>query len=710
MEKTKDGRMVDTIGEFVLHSPAIPDREAFLNGHITRKKDQKFEHTNLPTVDEYDNWPEYKRNELIAREDSRRADGVWFYNCGTPTYITGNHYYFLNYHRFGGQKPDFREADRRFFWVWKHCLEAPNCFGLFIHTRRRYGKTGKGASIGLEAVTRVPFLRCGIQSKTEKDAKEVYEREILESFEALSETPWFLPSTPGGTRPKTELVFDVPASNVRGARATSKKGLKSKISYRGSVDNAYDGQNLTYFINDEVGKKQDYDPYARWNVIKKMLNPNGRQIIGKSLHMTTSDEEPDSEKAITVCKSFWYKSDQNTIGPNGIDPERPTARTKSGLFRLFVPAWEGVEPDEYGRDTPLSKQGFLDDRAMYAQDPIELLKEKRANPFSIEEAHIPSVKAECVVNAEHVGHTLSWLAQQIEPVVNRYDLEWIDSERTRVRAIQNNTSGRFYFSWIPPTEWLNQVEQVGHVKTAHGLMPKYKPLNAHRFGSGADPADHRDPEKLSGASKTALTGFYKYDEDMEARADEPDYWPSHSMVMEYAERMSDPDMYFEDVVKYIHLMGCSLFPETNRPGLANYVKARGYELFLSKRPASTQTEHTRNQKNTGAASSTLMIGRYTEEWVRFVSQYVGSELSKNSKGEVGINDEGLPFDPRRCPFERSLNKILLFDPNNTTKFDLAVSGGYGLCDITRYQPFAGSANALANGLSVNAISFTRLYV
>ena len=51
----------------------------------------------------YDNKLEaYRRNEW-----TRRLAGVWFYNNGKPTYITGEHYYFMKYCLLDEDYPDY---------------------------------------------------------------------------------------------------------------------------------------------------------------------------------------------------------------------------------------------------------------------------------------------------------------------------------------------------------------------------------------------------------------------------------------------------------------------------------------------------------------------------------------------------------------------------------------------------------------------------
>ena len=54
----------------------------------------------IKSMDEWLEKPKEFRNRFspyIEREFDRRRNGVWFYNNGVPTYITGRHYMFLQW-------------------------------------------------------------------------------------------------------------------------------------------------------------------------------------------------------------------------------------------------------------------------------------------------------------------------------------------------------------------------------------------------------------------------------------------------------------------------------------------------------------------------------------------------------------------------------------------------------------------------------------
>ena len=56
-----------------------------------------------------------KYSWFIDQEFKRREEGIWFMNNGEPTYMTGEHYYYLNWCKMDIGYPEYRDRDRRFF-------------------------------------------------------------------------------------------------------------------------------------------------------------------------------------------------------------------------------------------------------------------------------------------------------------------------------------------------------------------------------------------------------------------------------------------------------------------------------------------------------------------------------------------------------------------------------------------------------------------
>lgn len=98
-----------------------------------RKKEMAVQKTN----------PEYYNPELQAyknQEWDRRLNGLWFYNNGRGTYLTGLHYFYLTHWKLDVGYPEFRITDLHFFYFLEYCVQDPNCMGMIEVTKRRQGK------------------------------------------------------------------------------------------------------------------------------------------------------------------------------------------------------------------------------------------------------------------------------------------------------------------------------------------------------------------------------------------------------------------------------------------------------------------------------------------------------------------------------------------------------------------------------------------
>ena len=108
-EKSK-GKAVE-ISELKICIPKKPSKGIL--GYRKSKVNQKWERTPLP--EDWDILDSKSKSKFIEQEFTRREQGVWFYNNGEPTYITGAHYYYLNWGKIDIGYPDYRDRDRRFF-------------------------------------------------------------------------------------------------------------------------------------------------------------------------------------------------------------------------------------------------------------------------------------------------------------------------------------------------------------------------------------------------------------------------------------------------------------------------------------------------------------------------------------------------------------------------------------------------------------------
>ena len=127
----------------------LPEQPDVIDHHELDQEDQKFYRVEIPDFfDELefdeDGTPIYtdEQRNFVIQEWGRINNGYWFYNDGEPTYITGLHYFYLNYWTLeDGSNPDYRDVDRRYFYFQDHAEALPYCFGIVRIKKRREGAT-----------------------------------------------------------------------------------------------------------------------------------------------------------------------------------------------------------------------------------------------------------------------------------------------------------------------------------------------------------------------------------------------------------------------------------------------------------------------------------------------------------------------------------------------------------------------------------------
>jgi len=126
--------------------PEPPSDKKLIAGWELPAHAQKWKRTELPEI--FKKLPRVKPEthltkahwDFIDQEFERREKGYWFYNNGVPTYITGIHYFYINWWKIDIGHPKYRAVDRDYFYFWNMCENDPDCYGMVEATRRRQGK------------------------------------------------------------------------------------------------------------------------------------------------------------------------------------------------------------------------------------------------------------------------------------------------------------------------------------------------------------------------------------------------------------------------------------------------------------------------------------------------------------------------------------------------------------------------------------------
>ncbi len=641
------------VGGLKITLPKQPEHELILNYQYPQKE-QKFSIIQDEILDKVKRINTLGLDELQNfrhREMDRRREGVHFYNNGKIEYVTGLHYFYLCYWKFPVKKhgwkrkkmglPDWIDADRDHFYFWDICNKDDDCYGMIEITNRRSGKTFRALCTAYEVITRSPDSWAAIQSKTTGDGKKCFNK-LVKSWQRL---PNFLkPIDSGETHPTTALKFQEPGTrSSKGDKKEYTEVLGSEINYGSSKEEEYDGDGILFYFGDEIGKTVDSDVYERWLVIKECLS-DGSEITGKAL-LTTTVEEME-RKGGKNCKLIWDGSDANK--KNEIN------QTESGLYKYFKPAYYGLR----GGDKEIKKD-FIDEWG-YSQikEARAYLEKKRkgkgGSALSSEKRKYPFEESECFIidNAMSPLDT-DRLYAQIEhnsglpaSKVIRGNFVW--KVRDEEAMFVPSKEGFWLVVWMPQEKDRNQFTLTKNKKA---------PANRHISCSGTDPYDHKT---VAGKKKSNAASVVR------VKFDPMNPYDSKLFACLYVARRPTPELFYEDMIIQSFFYGHEMLVETNKPGICNYFRTRGYFKYLMRRPEPTHTAFSKKNQTepgipmSGDAARGALIGALETE----VYNNVGWIEKEEMYAKCYINE--LCLD------------LIEFEADNWTKYDITVATGLSL--------------------------------
>ena len=642
------------------------------------KLDQYWEAHDIPkelskikTIFEWDTYPDHFKNkwyEYIDQEFEYREKGFSFYNKGVPTYITGNHYMYLQWTKIDVGRADFREANRLFFIFWEACQADNRCFGMCYLKNRRSGFSFMASGTAVNMATISSDARFGILSKSGADAKKMFTDKVVPI--SINYPFFFKPIQDGMDRPKTELAYRVPASKITRKSvdkvSTAKndlQGLDTTIDWKNTGDNSYDGEKLKLLVHDESGKWERPDNILNnWRVTKTTLRL-GSRIIGKCMMGSTSNA---LAKGGENFKRLYYDSDVSKRNRNG--------QTSSGLYSLFIPMewnYEGFI-DTYGIpvfDTPekpvkaadgsLVEYGVIE----HWQNEVDGLKNDQDGLNEMYRQFPRTEQHAFRDEAKESLFNLTKIYQQIDynedlrntSVVTTGSFAW-ENGMPDTRVVFNpNKDGRFKITWVPPKDLQNRVI----IKNG----TKY-PGNEHCGAFGCDSYDISGTVDQRG-SNGSLHGLTKF--SME------DVPPNH-FFLEYIARPQTAEIFFEDVLMACIFYGMPILAENNKPRLLYHFKRRGYRGFSMNRPDKVWNKLSVTEREIGG------IPNSSED----IKQAHAAAIETYVEQHIGLLDTGYGD----MYFQRTLEDWARFNINNRTSHDASISSGLALmaCNKHRYVP------------------------
>lgn len=643
---------------------------------------------NLPKNEQYWRRQELPKNiifensdlwdDFIKEEFRRRREGVWFMNNGKPVYLTGNHYFALQWCKMldSGGYMDFRYAQLYMFYHLEACFIDDRCLGQIFVKSRRTGFTYIILSIILNHSTSTKNKNFGITSKSDSDARKAF---IKYRYMLLNLPFFFLPTIKGKLDSPKEFEFSAPLNSSKEVKKNkninSNDYLNNYIDYEPTKNDSYDGQSLYIYFGDECGKWRSPNDYVQHfgQISPTMLE--GGVVVGKAFIGSTVGAMNKGGKQFKDMYDLSDITKRNKI----------TSMTTTGLYRYFLQAQDNMTAftDKYGvchkvapkRKTwnvngKLIRIGSLDylisqEESKKKESDKALNEQYRAFPRKIEHA-FRDKSSECVFNItklyEQLEHNEN-LPEETRFTVGNFDWEnGIDSNV----VFFPNSKGRFKISWIPSvvddTEHLmNRVKKVGDM---------YYPLNGDVLRFGCDPfslkSTHGEGSKGGLHGKTLMFP--------EGGA------PSNSFIVEYISRPSDEIIFFEDVIKCIYFYGAPILVESNRIDLLRHMRNRGYRGFVMDRLDRPKNKLNANEKEYGGQtmSNKDILDSHLNAIGSWIERYVGISTNEQFRkiGEIG-----------KMPFDETLRDWLNFDPDNRNKHDATISSGLAImaCQTEKYK-------------------------
>lgn len=611
----------------------------------------------LKSMEEWMTMPEDFRKRhtpYITQEYERRKKGVWFYNNGVPTYITGNHYFFLQWANIDVGYPHYMDFQRKLFVHFEACVADPRSLGQIYVKCRRSGYTQMMSSTLVNESTQVKNKLLGIMSKTGKDAQEnVFMKKVVPIYKGL---PFFFkPIQDGTTNPRMELAFREPSKRITKKNKTSQRGeaLNTVLNWKNTTHNAYDGEKLHRMFLDETGKWENpIDVRESWRVHRTCLIV-GKKIKGKA--MVGSTVNP-LDRGGRNYRKLYESSDPLERNANG--------RTKSGLYGIFIPSYEALEGffDVYGMpviedpEKPVQSQDddmlnigaktFLkNERQALMGDSYELNEVIRQFPFTTAEAFRDSAKSS-LFNVQKIYEQIQYNQELFPTPVIMGNFVWRDGIQDTEVLFKPDPNGRWRITWLIPAEMRN----------------KPKPENDWLGCGGVDSYDI-DATVDGRGSKGACHLYNKFNMAH----------PSNMFVAEYASRPPLAKIFYEDVLMAAKFYGYKILIENNKYGIARYFEQRGYSNYLMDRPQHLTTGGTSKSKTKGIPSNSQeVIQAHAQAIEAYIHNHVGLNEETNEHGNLY--------------FERTLEDWINFKIDDRTKFDLAISSGLALLAAQSHKP------------------------
>jgi hypothetical protein len=276
-----------------------------------------------------------KQKDWVDREEKRMTygEGVYAYINGILTYIPASYWGYINHWTLEhGEKPDYREADRRFFVFMEYICFETEVLGITRGKGRRQGATSLGYYWQWWICGREKDKIGGSISYNDEIAQKNFKGMFMRGFREM--LTCFLRDFDSAGENFVSFRKKSPTGTKKGVMR-KRQGLNSFVDYLSNSVNSYDGGRVSFLLPDETGKYAKMNINTYWSKVSPTLKI-GRKKVGFAYMPTTVNPKKLGGENF---RQFWNDANQFAVNPNTKEPYG--LNTPHKVIRYFVPATEG---------------------------------------------------------------------------------------------------------------------------------------------------------------------------------------------------------------------------------------------------------------------------------------------------------------------------------------------------------------------------------
>lgn len=638
-------------------------------------------------------------DKIYLQERDRRVNGVWFFNEGHPTYLTGDHYFFLMYARMQrhdgeGLYADFREFQADFFYLLQHAKSSKNILGCFWSKPKKTGITNAlWSGYYLNKSTLYKNRNIGYMNINLQQAVKTFNDYYMYSYNGLISP--IKPEHRSLSLDKGKIVL---GKSYTGSKKKPKPNGEDEDDINSSVmcvatkNKAFDVAVMSDIAFDEPTKYEE--SFAEiWRTNKEAVKIQSK-INGKAWLFNYT--EGSDTQSFRECREIFLQSKLKTISKDS------KGQTNTGLICAHIPAysaWEGA----------FDKHGRCNEKRAYAENNIERAKvatNKRALQSVIrqyandEREAWGSAGAGSVFDNIRLGDLLTDVEkEQVENPENEYVTGHFEWNNVRMNLRGKRRKGEFApVRFVPISERDLSEGKQGKVRI-------FKPLAAHmenlclrsgftkdedncliaprrfNFVFGFDPTNYAANSEVIEGSKNAGYIISMPDELQPTVNGEVQ---TGIVYCEYFHRAELPEESFDDFLKMIVYYSAAGVIEGNasyvatrmlEEGMGNYmfVKDENANLVLWQRWMGLSHEEDKKYQLIKMVANSSSSKDMLEMLVRLIKEYI-------EEPNPGEKDYG-----RSLKSERLLRQLMDFNPDKTREYDLVMAFGWALVAMFLYR-------------------------